>query len=97
VRTILPFFSIIKGKKLQKVFVAKKSRLGCKKTAYKPLYHFFKSGTTGFPTLFSIKIFKHNKVKNGSAKLEVFLEGNNTAKPNATVSVSVKVVAFKNK
>jgi len=38
------------------------------------------------------------KVKNGSAKLEVFLEGNNnTAKPNATVSVSVKVIAFKNK
>jgi hypothetical protein len=37
------------------------------------------------------------KAKNGSVKLEVWLEGNNTAKANASVSVSVKVVAFKNK
>jgi hypothetical protein len=37
------------------------------------------------------------KAKNGSVKLEVWLEGNNTAKANASVTVSVKVVAFKNK
>jgi hypothetical protein len=41
------------------------------------------------------------KVKNGSAKLDVWLEGNDdtnpNAKPNASVTVSVKVVAFKNK
>jgi len=35
-------------------------------------------------------------VKNGTLKVGVWLIGNETEKPNATVSVSVKVVAFKN-
>ena len=35
------------------------------------------------------------KVRNGSIKLNVFLQGNDTAKPNATVSLSVNVVAFR--
>ena len=43
--------------------------------------------------------FKDNRIapkaKNGSVKLNVWLEGNTTAKPNATVSVSVKILAFK--
>ena len=36
-----------------------------------------------------------HKVRNGSIKLNVFLQGNDTTKPNATVSLSVNVVAFR--
>lgn len=38
-----------------------------------------------------------NKIKNGTVKLDIYLEGNNPefGKPNATVKVSVKNVAFK--